>query len=284
MSIDNRMVQVRPAFGRARQAEAAPAPPRAPQAKAPERMAQPEAQSKVLPEAQAPIAAAQTQAFDLRRVITRTFSLMGRNTVTFLALVAAAAAPDRIAYHLLGEDNPIALLALSPLPLLCCVPLYAAVTRGALDDLNREPVTFKICMGEAMRSFFPLFAVAIRWALGISAGSLLIVPGLLLAPRWSVAGTVCIAERKDVRACFERSVTLTAAHRGPILMLVLLLAILAAWRGAEMLPVWGMPVESLPVFLLGNWLLPLLFTAFAAAGGASLYHELCLAKAEEQFA
>jgi len=34
------------------------------------------------------------------------------------------------------------------------------------------------------------------------------------------------------------------------------------------------PVEGVAVFIAGNWLFPLLLTAFAAASGAALYQEL----------
>jgi len=227
----------------------------------------------------APEAEVQSPAFDFRRVVRRTFTATGRNGVTFLALVAAAAAPERIAYHLLPIDSVGVIFLLMALTNLGCVALFAAITWATLRDFRGEPVQFGQCVTAAAQNFPLVLAIAIATATGVIAASLLlIVPGILLTVCWSVTAPVAIAEGKSLPASFARSIALTRGHRGQISVLALLLFLLAVSRGLAMLPLWGMPTEALPVFLFGNWLLPLLFTVFAAAGSASLYSELCRAK------
>jgi len=77
-----------------------------------------------------------------------------------------------------------------------------------------------------------------------------------------------------LRAALARSVKLAAPHRPQIQVLVLLLGALSISRAVMMMPIWGVPVEGVAVFIAGNWLFPLLLTAFAAASGAVLYQEL----------
>ena len=103
---------------------------------------------------------------------------------------------------------------------------------------------------------------------------LLIVPFIGVATRWAVAAPAAIAEGVDTRTALARSATLTASARASVRTLVLLLAGLAISRAFSMMPVWGMPSEALPEFFFGNWLLPLLLTAFSAAAGTVLYDEL----------
>jgi hypothetical protein len=41
-----------------------------------------------------------------------------------------------------------------------------------------------------------------------------------------------------------------------------------------MLVIWGIPLDEVLFFMFGNWLFPLLLTAFTATAGAVLYREL----------
>jgi hypothetical protein len=189
-----------------------------------------------------------------------------------MALVAAAAAPNRILYHLLGEDDSSFLLDLL-ITALTCVPLYAAVFATAMGDLRGEKVSFGGAITSAMHSLKSSAAVIALTV--VSVWYLLIVPGLGLATRWAVAAPVALAEGLDMRASMARSAVLTAPYRARVRTLVLLLAVLAFLRGFEMLPVWGLPLAALSVFMVGNWLFPLLLTAFTAAAGAALYAQLC---------
>jgi hypothetical protein len=199
--------------------------------------------------------------------------------VTFLALVAAAAAPERLAYHFLPIDNLMLMPVLTGITGLSRMALLAAATEAALSDFRGEPVRFGRCLEAAAICFFPVLAITILGALGITAASLLlIVPGIVLTLAWSVAVPVRMVEGKGIFAAFARSRALSKGYRWQILVLWLMLLLLGSGIAMAMLPVWGMPRIALPAFVMSNWLFTLLLAMLTAVGSASLYYELCLAK------
>jgi hypothetical protein len=201
------------------------------------------------------------------RVIARSFALMGRNGITFLALIAAASVPERAAYHLLDTDF------LSPLLTLAgCMALYAAVFDTAMRDLKGESITLAGALRAARAT--PLSAYKAIAMTVLAVWWLLIVPGVGRATRWALAAPVAMAEGKTLSEALARSTALTQTAHRRVRRLVLLLAALAISRGLAMLPVWGAPAEGLGDFILGDWLFPLLLTAFTAASGAALYRDL----------
>jgi hypothetical protein len=206
------------------------------------------------------------RVLDTGEIIAKSFGVMGRNGVTFLALIAAAAAPNRLVYHLGGE-------ALSPLiTVLGCFVLYPCVFDGAIRDLKGEKPSFHDCLGAGLRGLPSAFgAIALTV---MSVWLLLILPCIGLATGWAVAAPAALAEGLGLRAALARSVKLAAPHRPQIQALVVLLGALSISRAVMMMPIWGVPVEGVAVFIAGNWLFPLLLTAFAAASGAALYQEL----------
>jgi len=218
---------------------------------------------------------------DTQAVIARSFSLMAHNAVTFLALIAAAAAPERIVYHLFDSGS----FALMPLyfgiTALTCVPLYTAIFIGAMQTLTGQKATFKTCFRAGMRQSRPAALLSLMTALLVWL--LLVVPGLSLAIRWAVAAPAAIVEDKGLRAAMARSAALTAPYRPQVAVLILLLAATAVSRAVPMLSIWHVPAEGILFFMFRNWLFPLLLTAFTAAASASLYYELCMAaKAQNQ--
>jgi hypothetical protein len=187
-----------------------------------------------------------------------------------MALIAGCAAPNRLVYHLGGE-------ALSPLiTVLGCFVLYAAVFHGAICDLKGEAVSFNDCLGAGLQGFKSAFgSIALTV---MSVWLLLILPCIGLATGWAVAAPAALSEGLGLRAALARSVKLVAPHRPQVQVLVFLLAVLSISRSLMMMPIWGVPSEGLVVFMVGNWLFPLLLTAFAAASGAVLYQELALSR------
>jgi hypothetical protein len=240
------------------------------------RTAPPSSAGFFAPTPSAPPAAGLPSAFDARAVIARSFALMGHNGVTFLALVAAAAVPNRVAYHVLNPQRPAFLLVYFVTTLLVCAPLYGAVFSGALKTLRGEAVSFQSCFRAGLRQ--PLAAMLLSLMTSLFVWLLLIVPAFRQATRWAVAAPVAIAEGGDVPAALARSNALTAPHRVPVAALVLLLAGMAVVRAVPILAIWGLPLDGVIPFMFGNWLFPLLLTAFTAAAGASLYYELCQGK------
>jgi len=206
------------------------------------------------------------RVLDTGEIIAKSFGVMGRNGVTFLALIAACAAPNRLVYHLGGE-------ALSPLiTVLGCFVLYPCVFDGAIRDLKGEKPSFHDCLSAGLRGLPSAFGAIVLTVM--SVWLLLILPCIGLATGWAVAAPAALAEGLGLRAALARSVKLAAPHRPQIQVLVLLLGALSISRAVMMMPIWGVPVEGVAVFIAGNWLFPLLLTAFAAASGAALYQEL----------
>jgi len=203
---------------------------------------------------------------DTSEIIAKSFGLMGRNGVTFMALIAVAAAPGRLVYHLGGE-------ALSPLiTALGCFVLYGAVFDGAIRDLKGEKASFHDCISAGLRGLPSAFGAIVLTVM--SVWLLLILPCIGLATGWAVAAPAALAEGLGLRAALARSVKLAAPHRPQVQRLVFLLAVLSISRSVMMMPIWGVPVEGVTAFIAGNWLFPLLLTAFAAVSGAVLYQEL----------
>jgi hypothetical protein len=248
----------RTTFGQARPAMAAQPSRRA-------AMAQPDAQPSA--------------RFEIGRVVSRAFGALAHNAVTFLALVAAAAVPERLAYHFLPMDNLMMIPMLTGITGLSRMALLAAATRAALSDFRGEPVQFGRCLEAAVIGFLPVCAITLLGTLGIAAASLLlIVPGIILTLAWSVAVPVRMAEGKGIFAAFARSRALSKGYRWQILALWLMLLLLGSGIALAMLPVWGMPRIALTAFIMSNWLFTLLLAMLTAVGSASLYYELCLAK------
>jgi hypothetical protein len=265
----NRTLAPRRSFGRAAQSQPQPSRRDAPTVAPSPAVPPPVARTITPPVTPAP--SATPAAFGTFDIAWRSFALMRRNSITLLALVAAAAAPNRILYHLLGEDDSSFLLDLT-VTALTCVPLYAAVFAATWSDLQGEKIGFGGAIAAALHALKSSAAVIALTV--VSVWCLLIVPFLGLATHWAVAAPAALAEDLDLRTSLARSTDLTAPCRSRVRTLVLLLALLAFLRGFEMLPVWGLPLAALSVFMVGNWLFPLLLTAFTAAAGAALYAQL----------
>ncbi len=209
---------------------------------------------------------------NILRVVAHGFKLMGRNSVTVLALVAAAAVPNRVVYHLMPPDSPLMIPLLTLITAVTCAFLYVGVLSCALRDLDGQPVSFGACLKSsfgmtAATAVFSLLTTLMVWLL-------LIVPGIGIATTLAAAGPVAVAEGKTVREAATRSASLIAPYQSQVRVLVLLLAALSLSRAFSMLWLWGLPLEAVLVFIVGNWLFPLLLTAFTASAGAALYSEL----------
>jgi hypothetical protein len=211
-------------------------------------------------------------ALDTKAIAGRAFWLMGRNSTTYLALVAAAAVPERVAYHIIGADSIGVMSVLFGLTLLTCIQLYGAVLHGAMESLEDRRASFTQCLRAGLGA--PIRAMLLALMTVFSVWFLLILPGLPLATRWAVAAPAGFTEGGSFRTALSRSGALVAPHRPQVGKLVLLLAGFAVMRAFPMLAIWEIPPDGFLLFMFGNWLFPLLLTAFTATAGAVLYREL----------
>jgi hypothetical protein len=223
------------------------------------------------PPATAPVAVdrftdAPAASLDAFHVIGRGLKVMGKNPVTFLAVLAAIALPEQfVAYLPVSLGAPAAMIG-PVFTTLGCMALYIAAFHGALAGLKGETVNLDDCLRALARTPVSAYGAI---AMTVSFLSLmLIVPAIGFAGRWALAAPVAIVEGGDARA---RSVALTASHRAQLRLLVLILAgltLLSALLAMSLSP--GAMVSA----LAGDWLFPMLLTMFAAVAGAVLYREL----------
>lgn len=104
---------------------------------------------------------------------------------------------------------------------------HIMVVRATAADRQGGYAGFGDCLGFALRLFLPLIGLYVLMYLGIVLGMiLLIVPGIILALMWTVAGPALVVERCGVFAAFGRSRALTKGHRWTILGLFVLVIVL----------------------------------------------------------
>jgi Membrane domain of glycerophosphoryl diester phosphodiesterase len=102
--------------------------------------------------------------------------------------------------------------------------LQAGLFYGAAKDLqDGERVTLGELVSIGFKRFLPLIGLYILMAIALWIGMiLLIVPGVFLALRWSVAGPAVAVEGKGVFAAMKRSAVLTKGHRWTLFLLGLI--------------------------------------------------------------
>jgi len=204
-------------------------------------------------------------------IIGRSLKVMGRNPVTFLAVLAVIALPEQfVAYLPLSLGAPAALVG-PVFTTLGCMALYVAAFHGALAGLNGEKVNLDVCLSALARTPASAYGTI---ASTVSLFSLmLIVPAIGFAGRWSLAAPVALVEGRDARA---RSAALTEPYRGQLRLLAMTLAGLTLLCG---LLTVSFSAGAMVSALASDWLFPMLLTLFAAVAGAVLYRELVPASA-----
>ncbi|WP_143748347.1 hypothetical protein [Mesorhizobium carmichaelinearum] len=102
--------------------------------------------------------------------------------------------------------------------------LQTALIRAAIVDMQGEKPSPGDCLAVAIAMFFPVLLTSLVVTLAIVLGLvLLIVPGILLLLRWSVAMPVLIQERRNILDSMARSRDLTKESRWALLGLWLIL-------------------------------------------------------------
>jgi len=227
--------------------------------------------------------------FDMGRVITRTFGVIGRNFVVFalLALVVAGIPAAVVRYFAqevaagVAFDARLGASIANLISFLASCVLQAALIHGTISDLNGRKAVFGDCLSTGMRFLLPVVGVSILTGLAVALGFLLlIVPGVLMALAWCVNVPVVVVERRGVTSTFSRSADLTRGSRWPILGLFVAY-LLTAWV-IDVLGVMithGFNIASMSSgFNPAEWILmtiaQVVQSLIGAAGIASLYYEL----------
>jgi uncharacterized membrane protein len=195
--------------------------------------------------------------FRIGRVFNDSFAVIGRNAVLCLGLAALFSGLPTLAYQLwalsrlapitgtdpdasfdsstFGEPNFMAdysaiSIGFGLVSYILSLLLQASLVRATIEDLNGKQPSFGDCIAKAISLFLPTFAIALLVGLGVGLGFLLlIVPGIMLALRWSVAVPALVQERLGVFGSMARSRDLTKGSRWALfgLFVILLVASIA---------------------------------------------------------
>ena len=243
-----------------------------------------------------------TRPFDMGRVISGTFAVIGRNFVPFTLLaLLLGGLPSLLVglFNLRFPDDPPAFqpgwiggsLVGGLVMLAAAYVLQAAIVHATVTDLNGRRVVLGDSLKVGVRNCLPLIGLAILTGLGVAIGFvLLIVPGLILMVAWSAAAPAKVVEKIGVFEAFARSRDLTRGRRWPIFALFVLYAIAAGILNAAILAAFapfalgkGLPVGASVdglarsmniVQLFADPLVATITTLFSTTGLATLYFEL----------
>lgn len=242
--------------------------------------------------------------FEIPRVLSRTFQVIGRDPVTFVGLALLLSLPV-VAINVLtfgmaggrGGANPALLQAMAApgamftviagiiigfiVYMIFAALLQGAITHGTIVVMNGNKTSIGECLSTGARHALPLFVISLLAALGIALGFILIiVPGIMLAVTWSVLAPVRVAERTPILETFGRCADLTSGYRWQIFLLVIIYAVLSWVIGLVLLPFAGMAAmsgspESFSVtFIIIQALERTVLGLISSTGVASIYYEL----------
>lgn len=248
------------------------------------------------------------ETFEMGRVISRTFSVYGRNFVTFTLLSALAAVPYFLLNYYFVKINPssgiiasgitghtsatfVLLWTWGRIALLTAVwvsfafILQAAIIHGTLTDLNGNSATFGNSLSTGIKVLLPLIGLALLTLLGCAAATLLlIVPGIMLYMAWFVVVPVFVVEHSGILEAFRRSRELTRGFRWPIFGLAFIYGIAVDVISFALAPLFsvslfhpGAAMLTIP-YLLASTAVRVLTAVVFATGVASIYYELRMVK------
>jgi hypothetical protein len=237
-------------------------------------------------------------AFNMGRVLERTFQVLGRNLVPFfvlsfltqvplLALQLTVFRPDQLGVRAGQPPNPAMLLSTGTslivtgfVGIALSFVLQAALAHGTYADLSGKRASLGDLMRTATREVLPLVGLAILSFLGMVFGMLLlVVPGVILALSWSVIVPVRVVEHTPFFQSFGRSTALTRGHRWSILGLYLVYALGGAVLGFAIAPLTGASLfggmQGLnPAYFIASAAVAVVLRVIQGTAVASIYYEL----------
>lgn len=174
--------------------------------------------------------------FETGRVFSRAFEAIGANLPLFLglALVLAGIPAFLMRWWQFGQIAPEGgseaeyamymsfdfwgpFFAVTGVSLAMNSVLQASLTRATAMHLARQKPGFAQCLMIGLMLLLPLAALSFLIGFGISIGlALLIVPGVIVWIRWSVAIPAFVQERIGIFRAFGRSSELTMGNRGEV--------------------------------------------------------------------
>jgi hypothetical protein len=176
--------------------------------------------------------------FDTGRALKYAATILKRDGFKILLFSALfTGLPDAAVTHLsayvakpgAGYSDPNAWIMLAVnllVSMLGAVALQAAVSRGALGDLDGRRAASEHTPFGGLRDCLALAALGLVTSLGILGGFiLLVIPGIILSLAWMVAVPAMVTERLGVLDAIRRSNKLTGEQRGTIFGLTMAIGI-----------------------------------------------------------
>jgi hypothetical protein len=240
--------------------------------------------------------------FDMGRVISRTFGVIGRNLITMFVLSLIVAIP-MLVLNVWNYDDALGMVAgaqFDPNFILVSVTswliyviaafmLQAGVVHIAVRDLNSQPASIGDAISTGLRHVIPLILIAIVSTIGIAIGLvLLIVPGIILGMMWAVSVPARVVERTGIFESLGRSSDLTKGHRWAIFGLVVAYVLLSVALSLALLPIQAQvmmavvqgtgPSTTFYLFFGVSTVITMIQSVIASAGIAAIYYELRVVK------
>lgn len=229
-------------------------------------------------------------AFDIGRVIQRTFDSIRQNIVTFLvAALLLVGLPSLVMVYgqsvVMLSQNVTGLGLAAAGWLLYLIGVYVLqglVIKVTVARFNNKTMSIGEAFEAGFKVVLPLLGVAIVVGLGVMLGFiLLIVPGIILAVIWSVATGAVVVEGRGVGDALQRSRDLTRGYRWEIFGLGVIMVVASTIIG---IAVGGVSAATGGGFMAGSTNLfvnmvtsavsNILNAVIGAAGVGALYYEL----------
>lgn len=170
-----------------------------------------------------------TTHLDIGRVLNDGLGVLARNFGPFflLALLLEGIPSALLAYsQLMVRLNPLFAVfgIVGFIACLVTVPIMqGALVFGSMGDLEGRPASMNDCLAAGSKHWLRLLGLDFLAGLGVAIGMiLLIVPGVLLALRWSVAIPALVLEGRGIQESMGRSAVLTQNRRWSIFLLGLI--------------------------------------------------------------
>jgi hypothetical protein len=161
---------------------------------------------------------------DISGAVADALSVLRKRWPAFLILGAALVMLPQfvtlgVRYVGRGANLGPAAVALGLLVFLLSLVYLGGLFHATTRALEGEPCTLEDMFRAGLRFWGPMIGLTVLVQISVDLGLvLLIVPGVLILLRWSMAGPAMVAENLGVFAALRRSAELTKNHRWPIFL------------------------------------------------------------------
>ena len=175
------------------------------------------------------------EKLSIGRVVSETFGIIGRNLVSVGTVAVVISAVAVLLSHGVSESmgqEESSREAVGVAGLIAFVMQTIAtggITHAAVADQSGQRVSVGPAFATGLRLTLPLLGLGLVVGLGVGLASLLlVVPGILLWVRWTVAVPVRVVEGPSTSGSLQRSSELTLGSRWPLFWLAVLTLVFIA--------------------------------------------------------